>query len=97
MLKAYASAYGSFKLSKDDKEFIALVEKRARTFVRNLDGNFMNRYLRNPIIRRWRVSLVRLGKVAEAVSIDKPSNFNMDIFVPPQIRPFTTFLDEIGL
>jgi hypothetical protein len=64
--------------------------------IRNLDDDFINRYLRNPAIRRWRSRVVRLNKVAQAITVDRPSNFNMDIFIPPQIRPFVTFSDELG-
>jgi hypothetical protein len=96
ILKTYERAYGSSKLSKEDKAQIALLEKRAMILIRNVDDHFMNRYLRSPTIRRWRSSIVRLGKVAQAVTVDKPSNFSMDIFIPPQIRPFTRFLDDLG-
>lgn len=86
-------------MSKEDKEFIVLMEKRAKALIRNLGQDFLNRHLRNPAIRRWRMSLVRLvrlNKVAQAVSVDRPRNFNMDIFIPPQIRAFSTLLDELN-
>lgn len=95
ILKAYKKAYGSFTLSDEDKAEIELLRKRAITFVRNLDRHFIDRHLRNTAIRRWRVSIVKLNKVAEAISIEEVSRFNMDDFIPPQIRPYTTFSDEL--
>jgi hypothetical protein len=97
ILKKYKEAFGSFKPSKEDKEQIALLEKHAKILIRNINVNFVKRHVRNQTIRKWQRSVVKLNKVGQALSVDKPRNFNMDIFVPPQIRAFTTFPDELGL
>lgn len=96
MLQAYKGGYGSIRLSKKDKAQISLLEKRVKTFQRNLDARFVNRFARTTPIKKWRSALVTLNRTAQAISVDRPRDFSMSIFIPPQIRPFVTILDELG-
>jgi hypothetical protein len=95
ILKTYKRAYGSYKLSKEEEAQIALVKKRAVTFVRNLDKHFINRHLRSAPIRTWRLNVIKLNKAAQAISVTEVTSFNLDDFIPPQVRPFITFSDEL--
>lgn len=95
MSETFDKTYGKIKLNRKDKELIATLNKRATILTRKLeDHSFMRRHLRNKSLRKWKIGFVRISWVGKAVSMDRPSEFNMDILIPPQVRPFTTFLDE---
>jgi hypothetical protein len=93
--EAFDKTYGKIKLDSEGKELIAMINNRAAILTRKLkDYGFLHRYLRNKSLRKWKAAFVRLGWVGKAVSIDQPSEFNVDDFIPPQIRSCITFLDE---
>jgi hypothetical protein len=82
------------KIGKVKKDELKLIEKRMKTVMHCLNIHFLRRHMRNPTIKKWKSSLVQLGKVSKNVTIEESSAISLDGFIPSELRPLADFLDK---
>jgi hypothetical protein len=96
MVKAYKKTYGSIKLKEKQKREIKEAQKRIKIFVQNFNEPFLSRYSHSKTFRKWKFRMRKLEKTALAVNVENPTKFNMDSFIPEELRPYTTIIDEVS-
>jgi energy-converting hydrogenase A subunit M len=84
---------GMKPLKIDNKEFEVL-EKKAESLLRGLNEQFLKPHQRKRIVKKWKSSLVQLGKVAGDIKIEDADETILKELVPPELWQFAPFLDK---
>jgi hypothetical protein len=86
------SVFKGVEMSKMNKKDIKSIEDKVNAVIRCFNQPFLQRYVRNPTMKKWKKSLLYLDKTAQSITFEPSSTTNLDEFIPFDLQTLAKLL-----